>query len=366
MRVAIYGAGAYGKAFLNALTKAEIEVYCFIDQFTNKNELEGIPILRMSDIENKSIKVYVSVSLEDASQIPKSLRNNGFNNIIDFVDSLHKIKYSLHELMKTNILWMRENNSQFMDSEKIAQFKMLLSDEKSKKLLYDIIAFRKTLDMKYYPFPEDSIQYFPDDVELFNTTKELKIVDCGAFIGDTVKSAVVYAKKKDKNLDCMVSYEPDLKNLKALQNEINAQKFLAPSTNFIVFPAGVWKTNEVLKFSSEGSSASAICDQETQNNNVIEVPAVNLDTTLCGFSPNYIKMDIEGVEAEALLGAAEIIKKNAPVLAICLYHKPTDLWEIPLLINNINPNYNMFLRIYGHLGLEVVLYCVPKDIKDER
>lgn len=56
-----------------------------------------------------------------------------------------------------------------------------------------------------------------------------------------------------------------------------------------------------------------------------------------------------------------IIKNQSPSLAICLYHKPQDLWDLPLLINEINPNYNMYLRIYGSMGLELVLYCVNKD-----
>ena len=73
-----------------------------------------------------------------------------------------------------------------------------------------------------------------------------------------------------------------------------------------------------------------------------------------------VKMDIEGAEAEAIIGATELIKTSSPVLAICLYHKPKDLWELPLLINEINPNYDMYLRLYGSMGLELVLYCVPK------
>ena len=73
-------------------------------------------------------------------------------------------------------------------------------------------------------------------------------------------------------------------------------------------------------------------------------------------------MDIEGSEKEAILGAKSLISEYSPVLAICLYHKPQDIWELPLLINDINSNYNMYLRIYGSMGLELVLYCVPKNI----
>ena len=46
-------------------------------------------------------------------------------------------------------------------------------------------------------------------------------------------------------------------------------------------------------------------------------------------------MDIEGAEYEALLGARGTISKYRPGLAISLYHRPADLWQIPLLINEM-------------------------------
>ena len=71
-------------------------------------------------------------------------------------------------------------------------------------------------------------------------------------------------------------------------------------------------------------------------------------------------MDIEGSEKEAILGAQKTIKKYKPNLAICLYHKPEDLWELPLLINKIEPNYKMYLRVHEDLCLSTVLYCIYK------
>ena len=79
--------------------------------------------------------------------------------------------------------------------------------------------------------------------------------------------------------------------------------------------------------------------------------------------PDYIKMDIEGAEKEALQGARETIKDFTPNLAISIYHKPEDLWEIPILINEINPNYDFFIRCHNHLCLETVLYCSKKAVK---
>ncbi len=97
------------------------------------------------------------------------------------------------------------------------------------------------------------------------------------------------------------------------------------------------------------------------SDDTVELSCVSLDSTLLGSDVNFIKMDIEGSEIEALQGAKYLIKKNKPVLAICLYHKPDDLWEIPILINRIYNGYDMYLRVHGDMCLETVLYCIPNN-----
>lgn len=77
-----------------------------------------------------------------------------------------------------------------------------------------------------------------------------------------------------------------------------------------------------------------------------------------GIAPTYIKMDIEGAEAEALLGAKESIEKNKPKLAICLYHKPDDIFKLPLLVHKINPLYKMYIRHYSNYHTDTLLYAV--------
>ena len=67
-----------------------------------------------------------------------------------------------------------------------------------------------------------------------------------------------------------------------------------------------------------------------------------------------------GAELAALEGAKSLIQTQQPVLAICVYHKPKDLWELPQFIDQLQPNYDMYLRVHEHLGLSTVLYCIPK------
>ena len=52
---------------------------------------------------------------------------------------------------------------------------------------------------------------------------------------------------------------------------------------------------------------------------------------------DMITMDIEGAEIHAIYGARKSIMKGNPKLAISAYHKIEHLWEIPLLIMEINP-----------------------------
>jgi hypothetical protein len=71
-------------------------------------------------------------------------------------------------------------------------------------------------------------------------------------------------------------------------------------------------------------------------------------------------MDIEGSEPDALAGAGRILREDEPVLAICLYHRQEDLWQIPLQIKAANSNYRMFLRRDSDDCWEQVCYAIPE------
>lgn len=70
-------------------------------------------------------------------------------------------------------------------------------------------------------------------------------------------------------------------------------------------------------------------------------------------------MDIEGAEYEALEGSKEILKRYSPKLAICLYHKPEDIYKLPLLIHEMNPNYKFYIRHYSDYRTDTLLYAIP-------
>lgn len=87
------------------------------------------------------------------------------------------------------------------------------------------------------------------------------------------------------------------------------------------------------------------------------IETVALDEFLHGERVTFIKMDIEGVELDALKGAVRIIKEQKPKLAISVYHKADDIIEIPKLIMEMRPDYKLYLRHYSMLANEMVLYA---------
>ena len=93
----------------------------------------------------------------------------------------------------------------------------------------------------------------------------------------------------------------------------------------------------------------------SQGDNKIEV--ISIDEMLQGDKATYIKMDIEGAEMAALLGAQNTIRKYKPKLAICIYHKPDDLWKIPTYILKEYPWYKIYIRHYSYDIFETVLYA---------
>lgn len=127
---------------------------------------------------------------------------------------------------------------------------------------------------------------------------------------------------------------------------------------------GVWNENCVLDYghgssTNEPSSGISLYKTEPSANNLIQQAQVKrLDDVLKSRNVTYIKMDVEGAEMNALLGAEHIIRTQRPRLSVCVYHKVSDFWQIPLLLNKFNHEYKFVLRHYSKTSCEeTVLYA---------
>jgi FkbM family methyltransferase len=75
---------------------------------------------------------------------------------------------------------------------------------------------------------------------------------------------------------------------------------------------------------------------------------------------DFIKMDIEGAEMDALNGASEIIREFKPKLAISAYHKDQDLWGIPIKLKSLNPGNELYYGHHSPIRWESVFYAVQQ------
>lgn len=232
----------------------------------------------------------------------------------------------------------------------------MLSDHHSRHLLDRVVRFRQTFSIEDYVEPDGSLEYFPEDVPLFNHNAPTRFVDCGAYTGDTVEALLSRLPGTPEQVEYVISYEPDRDNFVRLCDHIDTLSATHTDVTFLPSPLGVWSSTDMLSFKTRGDSSSSVTHDRTGN---CAVPVIALDNTVRAARPTYIKMDIEGAESAAVEGAKHLIAEQAPTLAMCVYHRPEDLWRLPIQIKQLQPDYRMYLRVHGHMGLSTVLYCVP-------
>ena len=190
------------------------------------------------------------------------------------------------------------------------------------------------------------LQYFDlPELEKHKTHDEV-FVDAGAFDGQTSAMFVKWAEKYEK----IYALEPDP------QNRGKCQKTLEDiGAEYEILPFGTWDGNEQLSFVSGLNGASHVGDDIRESaESQIMIQVDKLDN-LIHEKVSFIKMDIEGAEKKALKGAEKLIKTWKPKLAVCVYHKREDIWEIPRLILEYVPEYRIYLRHYSLAKDETVL-----------
>jgi len=342
----IYGAGNVGKDIWKILKEKKYSILCFIDINAKENETyNGTQVItpeKAASLEKEKVCVIIGMMNRDydIKGIADKLVKIGFNNIINFYEFYHIFPRELGEryFLQTKDLF-NKNKSDIIHGLNIWE------DEKSKNIYEQTIIFRYTGNLQYSPTPDNfENQYLPDDVPGWDCPSNL--IDCGAYDGDTLKA---FFKNYGK-INSIVAFEPDIANFDKLKK---TKDKLDLANEVILYPCGVYSETKQLRFSASREGASYI---DTKGDTIIQT--VSLDDALTGYRPGLIKMDIEGAELEALKGAELMIKKYIPKMAICLYHRPDDIWQIPDLIKSWNLGYRFYLRAYGFHSFDLVLLAI--------
>lgn len=168
-------------------------------------------------------------------------------------------------------------------------------------------------------------------------------IDIGAYRGDTVDKFLSYTNDSYSAIICA---EPDTKTYKKLLDHCGHLD------NFKAFNCAVTGTDGEVGFSDVHGRQSAVGGDRM-------TPSVSLPTLCEGHKPSYIKIDSEGCEYDILLNSGNILKDHKPKLNVATYHKSEDIFTLPLLINELNPDYKIHLRHHPYIpAWDTNFYCV--------
>lgn len=288
---------------------------------------------------------------------------SGMENIVIFItmgkayvalEQLNSMALSSTEIYQYPLLSFEEmHNNWFVYSkeeicEKLALMFDLLEDEQSKEAAYWQVRswFADSTELNAMFFKDIMVGdgYVPKDI--FTGMDEKVLIDCGTYDGDTYR----YLKDKGVTWQKYVGFEMDRKNYNEFLKHMTNQK---ERETIQLYNAGVGDKEETIRYFN-GLTGSKIIENGSERSSIVLIDKILDDTD----EVSYLKMDIEGAEMSALRGASGTIRRCRPKCAICAYHQPSDLWEIPIYLKELVPEYKVYFRHHDYIHSDIICYAI--------
>ncbi len=247
-----------------------------------------------------------------------------------------------------------------------ADIELLMSavaDRESRDYIANLIKFRWTMDpraLRRNPCLAGFYDYQPTGANGsggIGPFKGDRIIDCGAFNGDTARS---FLERLDQDCE-IIAIEPVTTNYDALSRWVDANGLDRKVTPLKV---GVGElratmTIDIAPNEEDPRATVALCKNNTQTE---EITIESIDAIVNGSENkiDYVKIDIEGFEPEALKGARAVLNRDRPDLAIAGYHKAEHLWELPQLIATLEPAYRFYVGHHPAAPYECEFFCTAR------
>lgn len=301
------------------------------DEFVRGHSFMGHTVKKLSQVEEEYEDFVVVLAF-----------GAGYDSLIEKIDSISR----RHKLLvpDTAVVGGEPFTKEYLceNFDKAKKVYGILEDEASKRIFEDIIAYKITGDIGFLRGTVTT----PEDVykNVLKLEENCVYVDLGAYNGDTVREFIGFTQGKYKKI---IAVEPNGRNFRKLS------EYAQTVENITCINAACWSFSGEINF-SKGGGRMAKAEEKGVPTACVCVDDLELDDGC-----DYIKYDVEGAEKQGIDGAAGTIEKYSPKLCVALYHRLEDLFELPLLIYEINPDYKFFVRRYPYYpAWETNLFCV--------
>ncbi len=165
------------------------------------------------------------------------------------------------------------------------------------------------------------------------------VLDCGANVGMFTRSALTAGAAR------VIAIEPSPRNVYCLRQTFRKE---IDEGKVVIVDAALWDETGTMEMSAFRNSAldSLVMRSRVESRSeatLIDVPLTTIDAVVADLGiddVDYIKMDIEGAERNALRGATQTITDHHPRMAIAAENLPDDIRVVPETIRGFAPNYN--------------------------
>jgi len=225
----------------------------------------------------------------------------------------------------------------------------LLADEKSRDVFEAFIRWHYSYDNDFSKLC-DVNAYFPSDLR--SRIDYSVFIDAGAYTGDTLSDWIHFFDPHNK--DCQYfAFEPNPISCVAIDDYVRTLPEAA-RRNIVVANAALGIKDGFVEIGGwDGGSYTKDSTSGT--------PCKRIDDYFSTLFPTIIKADIEGAEMDLLRGAEQTIRRCRPTLAISLYHRYSDIWEIPSWINGLSLDYDIYVRHHAERFTDSVCYAIPRN-----
>jgi len=331
----LFGATPFSRIAIKNLKEEGIQLEGVIDDFWSEGTFCGFKVFKLGDITNKDALIIQAVGAKTKT-VFNVLKKNGFEKILDY-HLLYLRDEERYKLIHGGDHFVEDYEK---NEHKYNEVYGKLEDDKSRLVFENLLDLKLNLDMQNSIFGFSvNQQYWEDFVEI----KQIKIfVDCGGFDGDSTISFI----NRQPDYKKVYFFEPFIKCMELAKS--NLKQF----PNIEYHNIAVSDQKSKIYFTEDLGVAN-----HQSNEGTLEVETDTLDNIIKE-KIDYIKFDIEGDEYKAIEGARLLICRYKPKIAVAVYHKVEDLWQIPGLILSMNKDYKIYLRHYTEGLSESIMYFI--------